>query len=757
MHRTSLTYVLVVAAVFFTACSRDPETAKREYLASGDRYLAEKKYSEAIVEYRNALQRDAKFGDARLKLTDAYLATGDLRNAIGESVRAADVMPDNVDAQLRAGSLLLLSKQYNEAKQRALAALARDPKSPRALILLGNALAGLKDIDGAIEQVREAIDQDPQLTFTYTNLADLYAAKGDKEAAERAFKAAIQIAPKSVDAHLGLANFLWAQRRREEAEGELKAAAELDPKSALVNRTLATFYIGQGRAAEALPYVERYAEVMKTVEARLTLADFYVSNKNIAAATKSLNDIAKDPRGLSSATVRLAMLSFHDGRKAEAYGRLEGVLAKQPNDEAVLQAKTRFLLLEGRNQEALKVTDSMMAINAESPTSQYLRGYALEKLGSVQEATAIYLNLLKINPSWVAVQTRLASVYLRQNAAKDALGYAEQVVKAQPQAGPAHYLYAQALLRSGNINRAEQELNMLAKAAPSSPDVQTWLGMLYEAKHDIARARQAYQKASELQPGAVPAIAGLVSVDLAEKKNAAAISRIESQLAARPGDVDLMSLYGMALASVGDLTRAEATYQKVVEASPNNLDAYSRLAGIYLAQNRLDDARTRYEEIVKRDPKSVAAETMLGTILAQQNKSEESRKHFERALEIDPRTPVAANNLAWDYANNGGNLDVALQLAQTAKAVLPDNASVSDTLGWVYYKKGLASLAVTALEQAATQDTSSANIRYHLGLALAQQGNKPDARKALGDALRLNPSFPSAADAKRTLASLSES
>ena len=757
MHRTSLTYLLVVAAACVAACSRDPETAKREYLASGDRYFAEKKYSEAIVEYRNALQRDAKFGDARMKLTDAYLATGDIRNALGESVRAADVLPNNVDAQLRAGSLLLLAKQFREARERALAALAQDPKNPRALILLGNALAGLKDVDGAIEQVREAIDQDPQLTFSYTNLADLYAAKGDKDAAERAFKSAVASTPKSIDAHLGLANFLWAQRRLDEAERELKVAAEIEPKSVLVNRTLATFYVGQRRAAEAQPYLERYAEGMKTVEARLILADFYVSNKNIQAATKVLNDIAKDARGLSSATARLAMLDFREGRKTEAYQRLQALLAKQPNDETALQAKARFLLLEGRNQEVLTDTDSLDATNAESPTNQYLRAYALEKTGSTQEATAIYLNLSKTDPSWVPVQARLASVYLQQNAAREALGYAEHVVKARPRDTAAHFVYAQALLRSGNVNRAEEELVALNKAIPSSPEVHTWLGMLYEAKKDPVRARQAYQRALDLQPGTIPALAGLVSVDLAEKKNAAAISRIESQLARSPADVNLMALYGMTLVSVGDIAKAEGVYQKVIDASPNNIDAYSRLAGIYLAQNRLDDARARYEEVVKRNPKSVATETMLGTIMAIQKNSAESRKHFERALEIDPHTPVAANNLAWDYANNGGNLDVALQLAQTAKAALPDNASVSDTLGWVYYKKGLASLAVTALQQAAAQDPSSANIRYHLGLALAQQGKKPEARKALEEALRLNPAFPAADDAKRTLASLSAS
>src|SRR5690349_14135963 len=111
MRRRSAISVLVLGAVTLTACSRDPETAKREFLASGDKYLADKKYTEAILQYRNAIKEDARFGAARIKLTDAYLATGDVRGALGESVRAADVMPNNVDAQLRAGSLLLLDRK----------------------------------------------------------------------------------------------------------------------------------------------------------------------------------------------------------------------------------------------------------------------------------------------------------------------------------------------------------------------------------------------------------------------------------------------------------------------------------------------------------------------------------------------------------------------------------------------------------------------------------------------------------------------
>ena len=80
---------------------------------------------------------------------------------------------------------------------------------------------------------------------------------------------------------------------------------------------------------------------------------------------------------------------------------------------------------------------------------------------------------------------------------------------------------------------------------------------------------------------------------------------------------------------------------------------------------------------------------MLGTILDLQGKKQEAKARYNRALQIDPRAAVAANNLAWIDANTeGANLDVALQLAQTAKAQLPNQHEIDDTLGWIYYKKG---------------------------------------------------------------------
>ena len=51
----------VVFAAFTIACSKDPEVAKREYVRSGDAYVAKKQYKEAVIEYRNAVQPSLKY------------------------------------------------------------------------------------------------------------------------------------------------------------------------------------------------------------------------------------------------------------------------------------------------------------------------------------------------------------------------------------------------------------------------------------------------------------------------------------------------------------------------------------------------------------------------------------------------------------------------------------------------------------------------------------------------------------------------
>src|SRR5687767_11229872 len=114
--RTVLTLCAMCVAVLAASACSDPETAKRQYLESGKKYAAEGKYQEAVVQYRNALKRDPLFGEARWKLAEAYVGAQNPQRAMVEYIRAADLLPQNTDVQLKAGTYLLLARRFDDAK-----------------------------------------------------------------------------------------------------------------------------------------------------------------------------------------------------------------------------------------------------------------------------------------------------------------------------------------------------------------------------------------------------------------------------------------------------------------------------------------------------------------------------------------------------------------------------------------------------------------------------------------------------------------
>jgi Flp pilus assembly protein TadD len=148
---------------------------------------------------------------------------------------------------------------------------------------------------------------------------------------------------------------------------------------------------------------------------------------------------------------------------------------------------------------------------------------------------------------------------------------------------------------------------------------------------------------------------------------------------------------------------------------------------------------------------------LLGTIYDMQKKFDLAEKHYRAALEIKPDFAPAANNLAFLLAGQNKDMEEALTLAQKAKELLPDDASIMDTLGWVYYKKGLYDSAISEFRDSMAKLPRNPVVRYHLGLAYLKKGNKAGAREQLSRALELSNSFDGADDARKVLAELKAS
>ena len=164
MHKFRSTVYLIIAILSIIlpvlhGCNGDSQKKKAAHEQKGDAYLADEKYAEAIIEFRNVLQLDSKDPRTYYKLGLAYLKKGGLEN-LQASFRALDrslqLDPSNMDAQLKLGEFYLLDRKFERAQEKAELVLNSNPDHVEAHILLGNALAGQKELDNAIAELQIA-------------------------------------------------------------------------------------------------------------------------------------------------------------------------------------------------------------------------------------------------------------------------------------------------------------------------------------------------------------------------------------------------------------------------------------------------------------------------------------------------------------------------------------------------------------------------------------------------------------------------
>jgi putative PEP-CTERM system TPR-repeat lipoprotein len=746
---------LLVLTLMAAACSRDPEALKKQHVASGDAYMAQQKYAEAILEYRNATQLDPMFGEARHKLATAYINAGERVRALGEAVRAADLMPQDADVQLQATNLLILSGRFPDAQDRVQKLLKLEPHNVRATIALGNALAGLRDLDGALSQLEEAIRLDPSRVGTYTNLATLQLGSGKLKEAEETYRKAVAKAPQHIPSVLALTQFYWLTGRVADAEAQLNEALKVAPRDSTVNRFAAAFYQTTGRPERAEAHFKTSVEAEGTARAHLALAEYYLASSRLSDAKGVLTKITTDVLIGDTARVRLATIDYAQGQTDSALATIDAVLKTKPRLVEAIIVKASILFDQKKLDDALALTSDAVKADSSSVQAHFARGRVLLAKSQFDEAKDEFGQVLKLNPRAAGAQVELAKLHLHTGATASAAAMAGAAVSADPRRADARLLLARTMLMQGDFAKAEAVLTDLAKALPDSPTVHSQLGWLRLAKKDNARATAEFQRTLELDPKDLDGLSGMVALDLVANRREGAYKRIEEAMARSPQDPAVLTLAGRTYLTTGKYAEAEAVLKRAIAADASGaLDAYSYLGQTYLQQRRIDDARREFEGRAQREARPVAALTMVGLIHQMQNRRVDAQRVFEQVLSIDPKASVAANNLAWIYAETGGNLDVALQLAQTARAALPDSSEISDTLGWVYLKKGLYPLAVKTLRQAVEQTPDNPMFHYHLGLAYARSGEPVRAKTALQTALRLRPDFQGADDAKRTLASL---
>ena len=290
--------------------------------------------------------------------------------------------------------------------------------------------------------------------------------------------------------------------------------------------------------------------------------------------------------------------------------------------------------------------------------------------------------------------------------------------------------------------KALEVYRTLAATAPKDPRGPYFVGVGLLATRKVDEARTSFEAALALAPGYVEPLVQLTRLDLAEKKPEAAVARVQRQIAAVPTSAPLHHLLGRTLEARQASTEAEAAYLRAIELDPRLPGPYLELARLYGAGGRYDEALAKTDEALKANPRNLGALMLAGTLHERHGDPARAEASYAKALDVNPRFAPAANNLAYLLAERGAEMERALQLAQTAKEVAPDDPRIADTLGWIFYKRGVYPRAVTLLKESAEKLPDNPVIQYHLGMAAAKLGERETARKALASAVGSPQAFP---------------
>ena len=202
-----------------------------------------------------------------------------------------------------------------------------------------------------------------------------------------------------------------------------------------------------------------------------------------------------------------------------------------------------------------------------------------------------------------------------------------------------------------------------------------------------------------------------------------ALERLQERIEANPERLDLVLALGNAAAGAGKFDLAIASFQKVLDNmepdSPEAGDLHLRIGETYRRKGDAEAAiawLTRASELLPDHP---VVRGTLALVLDACGEKEEAELAYRATLDLDPDNAVAMNNLAFLLAERGGDLDQALGLARRAGELMPLDADVIDTAGWVQWKRKDADAAIALFASALAKDPANQGYLEHLRLALS--------------------------------------
>jgi tetratricopeptide (TPR) repeat protein len=750
------TGVVCLLVALLTGCSRDPNLRKQKLLESGQKYLDKGQPREAEIQFQNAIQVDSRFADAHYGLALAAMSLEQWQTAFQELNTTIQLQPQPpllYHAHLKLANLLILGRHLDEAKEHLDLLAQKEPANPDVFVALANYYGATNNTPAALANMQKALQLDPARAESYLNLALLQAHGQQWDAAEASFKKAIDLDPKSTNALVAFGNFYESRGRFPEAEQTFKRAIDSAAGDPSPRMSLAALYMNENKPGQAEEFLRQSKkDFPNNPLGYRMLGDFYFANNQMdKAMTEYAALYDEHPKDMVVKKNYIQLLILKD-RIDDARKLTDEIVKAKPNDVDAQVYKGEIAIRSGKAGDAVGTLQAVLKNDPDNAIAHYQLGLAFDQLGSATRAESEWRDAVRLRPDIVEAHRALAGVAIARGDLSGLSREADQIIAIQPAAPDGYLLHAVVDIDRKQFPAADDYIKQSLAKEPNNPAAYVQLGNLHMAQSQLVEAQKAYQQALDQDPNSTEALGGVLNVYAKQNQPDRAIAAAKAQLASYPKNVGFHIMLGMLLEQKKDLAGAEAEYRLASDLDNKNSEGLVKLGLLQAQRGATDQALQTYLNGSRNNPREIAFYLLAGGLYESRQDWDHAKEQYQKVLDIQPENPLASNNLAYVMLQQGGNVDVAFAMAQTARRQLPDNPNSADTLGWAFYHKHVYTSAINLFKEALKKEPDNALFNLHLGLAYARNGQAAPGRQQLDRVMKINPKLPGIDELRQALA-----
>ena len=398
------------------------------------------------------------------------------------------------------------------------------------------------------------------------------------------------------------------------------------------------------------------------------------------------------------------------------------------------------LVAEGEPRRALTLLERFIAGNSGTPGAWLAVANTAMQVGDAEFALQSASRAYDLAPDWDQSQLAVARALLLSGETDAALDRIDGMLERRPTL-EMELEYVRLLTAAGEELSAIERLDDLARQYGDRPEILRTHGIIsLQAGNSVAAWRDFSQLLSAgYNVNESFYYLGRIAFEQQHYLQAVRLyGRIMSSRYLGPAQLNISRLYTLLKNPETALNHLQQFAENYPKYAFDVLPAQARLL---ISMDRQTDALEVYERALLYKPDKESLLLARGALFESVGQLKNAINDFRRAVDVAPDSALALNALGYTLANQTNRYREAYRYTKRAMALDPDNAAVIDSMGWVQYRRGRLTDALTYLERAHAL-MPDPEVSAHLGEVLWVQGDREAAGQIWNQALQEHPDSP---------------